>query len=63
MAKQVPGNGAFRGVSFLLKDLAYEWAGTPMKSGSVGYQHYVSEAEPALPPAKGTILVVVFVGS
>ncbi|WP_460911577.1 amidase [Spirosoma areae] len=45
MAKQVPEGGPFRGVPFLLKDLEYEWAGTPMKSGSRGYQHYISETD------------------
>ena len=42
MAKTLPETGPFRGVPFLLKDLELEWAGTPMKSGCVGYQHYVS---------------------
>ncbi|MFD2937139.1 amidase [Spirosoma flavum] len=43
MANKLPQSGPFRGVPFLLKDLEFEWAGTPMKSGSAGYQNYVSE--------------------
>ena len=43
--KDLPADGPFRGVPFLIKDLEMEWAGTPMKSGSVGYQHYVSEQD------------------
>jgi amidase len=42
MAKQLPAHGPFRGVPYLVKDLELEWAGTPMKSGSVGYQNHVS---------------------
>ena len=42
MAKQLPEAGPFRGVPFLLKDLEFEWAGTPLKSGCQSYQHYVS---------------------
>ncbi|MFD2569870.1 amidase [Spirosoma soli] len=45
MTKQLPPSGPFRGVPFLLKDLELEWAGTPMKSGSRGYQNYVSTAD------------------
>jgi amidase len=45
MVTQVPQTGAFRGVPFLLKDLEFEWAGTPMKSGCVGYQNYVSTTD------------------
>lgn len=41
----LPEAGAFRGVPFLLKDLEFEWVDTPMKSGSRGYQHYVSTAD------------------
>ena len=42
MAANLPEAEPFRGVPFLLKDLELEWAGTPMKSGSRGYEHYVS---------------------
>ncbi|GAB4040772.1 amidase [Spirosoma gilvum] len=45
MAKELPENGTFRGVPFLLKDLELEWAGTPMKSGCRGYQNYVSTSD------------------
>ncbi|GAB3540497.1 amidase [Spirosoma fluminis] len=45
MTKQLPKSGTFCGVPFLLKDLELEWAGTPMKSGSRGYQNYVSTAD------------------
>ena len=45
MAKQLPTTGPFRGVPFLLKDLELEWAGTPLKSGCRGYQHYVSSVD------------------
>ncbi len=45
MAANLPESGAFRGVPFLLKDLEFEWAGTPMKLGSRGYQHYVSTTD------------------
>jgi amidase len=42
MAAQLPKSGTFRGVPFLLKDLEFDWAGTPMKLGSRGYQNFVS---------------------
>ncbi|WP_420148331.1 amidase [Spirosoma sp.] len=42
MAAHLPKEGVFRGVPFLLKDLEMEWAGTPLKMGCRGYQHYVS---------------------
>lgn len=42
MARQLPKEGPFRGVPFLLKDLELEWAGTPMKSGCKSLQQYVS---------------------
>ncbi|GAB4019719.1 amidase [Spirosoma migulaei] len=45
MANHLPEAGPLRGVPFLLKDLELEWAGTPMKSGSRGYQNYVSTAD------------------
>ncbi|MBD2700583.1 amidase [Spirosoma sp. BT702] len=45
MAKHLPKTGPFRGVPFLLKDLEMEWEGTPMKSGSFAYQHYVSSSD------------------
>ena len=45
MAKQLPETGPFRGVPFLLKDLEFEWAGTPLKSGCRGYQNYVSTVD------------------
>jgi amidase len=45
MVAQLPDAGPFRGVPFLLKDLEFEWAGTPMKSGSQGFQHYVSPTD------------------
>ncbi|WP_338874602.1 amidase [Spirosoma sp. SC4-14] len=45
MATHLPGDGPFRGVPFLLKDLEFEWAGTPMKSGCRGYQNYVSTTD------------------
>jgi amidase len=45
MAEQSPSGKSFGGVPFLLKDLEFEWSGTPMKSGSRGYQHYVSSAD------------------
>jgi amidase len=45
ISEQLPDSGPFRGVPFLLKDLEFEWGGTPMKSGSRGYQHYVSPAD------------------
>jgi amidase len=45
MAKQLPPTGPFRGVPFLLKDLELEWAGTPLKAGCRGYQHYVSSVD------------------
>ena len=45
MVHQVPINGAFAGVPFLLKDLELEWAGTPLKSGCRGYEHYVSPTD------------------
>lgn len=45
MANHLPEAGPFRGVPFLVKDLELEWAGTPMKSGSRGYQNYVSTAD------------------
>ena len=45
MAKQLPENGPFRGVPFLVKDLELEWAGTPMKSGCKGYKDYVSTTD------------------
>lgn len=45
ISKQLPDPGPFRGVPFLLKDLEFEWGGTPMKSGSRGYQHYVSPSD------------------
>lgn len=45
MATQLPATGPFRGVPFLLKDLELEWAGTPLKSGCRGYQHYVSSVD------------------
>ncbi len=45
MAANLPATGAFRGVPFLLKDLELEWAGTPMKSGSRGYQTYISTVD------------------
>ncbi|GAB4027999.1 amidase [Spirosoma koreense] len=45
MAAHLPTSGAFRGVPFLLKDLELEWAGTPLKSGCRGYQHYVSTTD------------------
>ncbi|GAB3890290.1 amidase [Spirosoma agri] len=38
----LPPSGAFRGVPFLLKDLEFDWGGTPMKMGSRGYQTHVS---------------------
>ncbi|GAB3747322.1 amidase [Spirosoma pomorum] len=45
MAGQSPDDKPFGGVPFLLKDLEFEWSGTPMKSGSRGYQNYVSSAD------------------
>ncbi|MCK8491353.1 amidase [Spirosoma sp. RP8] len=42
MASHLPKSGPFRGVPFLLKDLEFDWAGTPMKMGCRGYQTYVS---------------------
>jgi amidase len=45
MAAQLPETGPFRGVPFLLKDLEFEWSGTPMKSGSRGFQNYVSSTD------------------
>ncbi|CCH57205.1 Amidase [Fibrisoma limi BUZ 3] len=40
---QAPDSGSpFYGVPFLLKDLELQWAGTPTKSGCVGYQQYVA---------------------
>lgn len=45
MASQLPEEGALRGVPFLVKDLSLSWAGTPMRSGSKGYLHYVSEQD------------------
>jgi len=45
MAANLPTDGPFRGVPFLLKDLELEWAGTPMKFGSRGYAHYVSTTD------------------
>ena len=45
MATHIPADGPFCGVPFLLKDLEMEWAGTPMKSGSKGYQNYVSTTD------------------
>lgn len=48
MANQLPETGPFRGVPFLLKDLEFEWAGTPMKSGCKGYKNYVSTTDSEL---------------
>ncbi|GAB4040521.1 amidase [Spirosoma jeollabukense] len=45
IAKQLPQTGPFRGVPFLLKDLEFEWAGTPMKAGCAGYKNYVSTTD------------------
>ena len=45
MAANLPTDGPFRGVPFLLKDLELEWAGTPMKFGSRGYANYVSATD------------------
>lgn len=45
IATRLPDSGPFRGVPFLLKDLEFEWAGTPMKSGCRGYQNYVSTTD------------------
>jgi len=45
MASKLPGVGPFRGVPFLLKDLELDWEGTPLKSGCVGFQHFVSELD------------------
>jgi amidase len=45
MAAQLSDAGPFRGVPFLLKDLEFEWSGTPMKSGSRGFLHYVSSTD------------------
>ncbi|GAB3992908.1 amidase [Spirosoma daeguense] len=45
MLNKLPEKGPFRGVPFLLKDLEYEWAGTPMKSGCRGYERYVSKTD------------------
>lgn len=36
-------DGAFRGVPFLLKDLAQPWAGSPLKNASRLYETYVPE--------------------
>lgn len=45
MAANLPTDGPFRGVPFLLKDLELEWAGTPMKFGCRGYANYVSTTD------------------
>lgn len=45
MLNHLPASGAFRGVPMLIKDLEFEWAGTPMKSGCRGYQNYVSQVD------------------
>ncbi len=45
MAANLPADGPFRGVPFLLKDLELEWAGTPMKFGCRGYANYVSTTD------------------
>lgn len=45
IAAHTVADGPFSGVPFLLKDLEMEWAGTPLKSGSRGYQNYVSTVD------------------
>ncbi|MCC6461937.1 MAG: amidase [Saprospiraceae bacterium] len=58
-ARQVKRNASFAGVPFLVKDLGMEVAGTPMCTGSRGYQHYVSEQDSfAVQKMRGAGLVI-----
>ncbi|WP_247232494.1 amidase [Telluribacter sp. SYSU D00476] len=45
MVEELPAEAPLRGVPFLLKDLALEWAGTPMRSGNKAYYKYVSSVD------------------
>lgn len=45
LTTSLPGVGPFRGVPFLLKDLELDWAETPLKSGSRGYENFVSNLD------------------
>ncbi|HNL40353.1 MAG TPA: amidase family protein, partial [Saprospiraceae bacterium] len=44
-ARAAPRDAPFAGVPFLVKDLGMEVAGTPMNTGSKGYDGYVSKTD------------------